>query len=207
MPPGGFFLGPRPWAWIWISWNSLGAWRRGIKPSACPSQAARRYALPRVAANPERRQGSDDHDRLGERRLVGQGDIEPRRHACRRDRFEPPQRAAGQPHAGLPRRQVDDPEIAPEYAAAKPGAERLASRLPWRQSGGRSWPRDWPARSQRRRSASVKMRSRKRSPKRSIACSMRRMSIRSLPRPRIIGHQLRRSRRPSRPSRAPARPS
>src|SRR5438128_2533448 len=30
------------------------------------------------------------------------------------------------------------------------------------------------------------MRSRKRSPKRSITCSMRRMSIRSLPRPRII---------------------
>src|SRR5262249_43730976 len=37
-----------------------------------------------------------------------------------------------------------------------------------------------------RRSTSVKIRSRKRSPKRSITCSMRRMSIRSLPRPRII---------------------
>src|SRR5579872_4392726 len=47
-----------------------------------------------------------------------------------------------------------------------------------------------PRRSQRRRSVSVKMRSRKRSPNRSIALSMRRMSIRSLPTPRITGGGL-----------------
>src|SRR5207248_2315177 len=55
----------------------------------------------------------------------GQRDIEPGRHTFRCDLFEPPQGAAGQPHTGLPRSQIDDPEIAPEHAVAKPGAERL----------------------------------------------------------------------------------
>src|SRR4051812_5830194 len=72
-----------------------------------------------------RRHGGDDHDSLGERRLIGQCDIEPGRHPFRRNLSEPPQGAAGQPHRGLPRSQIDDPEVAPKYAVAKPGAERF----------------------------------------------------------------------------------
>ena len=51
------------------------------------------------------------------------------RHPGGRDLVEAPQRAAGQPHRRPARGQVDDPEIAPEHAAAKPGAERLGARL------------------------------------------------------------------------------
>src|SRR6202035_5828813 len=85
------------------------------------------------------RPGGNDDDGLGERRLVGQGHVEPRRQAFRGDRLQAPQRAAGQPHAGLSRRHVDDPEIAPEDAAAKAGAERLGGRFLGREAPRIAW--------------------------------------------------------------------
>src|SRR4051812_41222859 len=54
--------------------------------------------------------GADNHDGLREGRLVSQAEVETGYHAGRRDRLEPPQRAAGQKQARLSGRQVDDAE-------------------------------------------------------------------------------------------------
>src|SRR5580700_4522750 len=75
------------------------------------------------------RERGDHHDCLGKRRLVGQTHIEPCCHSGWGDRCQAMQGAAGEPHPGLTRRQVDDPEIAPEHALAKAGAQCLRRRL------------------------------------------------------------------------------
>src|SRR5215470_9923236 len=50
-------------------------------------------------------------------------------HAARRNCFKAPQGTAGKAHARLPGRQVNHPEIPPEHALAKTGAERFGGRL------------------------------------------------------------------------------
>src|SRR5690242_19257752 len=90
------------------------------------SQGARRPSLDRRRGW---REGGDDDDGLGERRLVGQADIETHLHAGRGYRLEAGERAAGQPQAGLARGQVDDPEVAPEDAAPETRTERLGGGL------------------------------------------------------------------------------
>ncbi len=50
-------------------------------------------------------------------------------HPRRRDRVQPGERAAGEPHRRLPARQVGDAEIGMEHAHAEPGAERLGAGL------------------------------------------------------------------------------
>ena len=92
---------------------------------------------------------------------------------------------ARQRHRGLAARHVDDPEIAPVDALAESGSERPSRMPPSPRSAWRSFPPLPALPSERRRSVSVKTRSRKRSPKRSSVRSMRRMSIRSVPVPTI----------------------
>ena len=71
----------------------------------------------------------DDHDRLGQRIFVGQGEVDLRRHAGRGDLLQAGQRAAGQRHGRLAAAQVDHAHVAPEHAAAQAGAERLGAGL------------------------------------------------------------------------------
>src|SRR5262245_19071707 len=71
----------------------------------------------------------DDHQGLGDGALIGDGDVDAGLAAGRRDLLQPAQRAAGQPHGGPARRKVNDAHVAPEYAAAEAGAQRLGAGL------------------------------------------------------------------------------
>src|SRR5439155_26394629 len=73
--------------------------------------------------------GGNNDDGLSHGRLVGQRNIELRRHSCRSNLFEPAQSAPGQLHARLSGRQVDYPQIAPKDPEAEAGPERLRARL------------------------------------------------------------------------------
>ena len=108
------------------------------------------------------------------------------RHARRRDGREPLGGAAGQHQGRLARGQVDDAEVAPEHAARRSRCRAPSSRPPWRRSAWRSSRRGWRGGRTCVCSISVKTRSTKRSPKRSSVRSMRRMSMMSLPMPRIM---------------------
>src|SRR5262249_55936989 len=69
----------------------------------------------------------DDDERLGERRLIGQRQVDPHAHAGGRHGFELGERTAGQ-HPGWPAgREGDDAEIAPIDAAAEDPAQRLGA--------------------------------------------------------------------------------
>src|SRR5271165_2040454 len=76
-----------------------------------------------------RRARLDDHERLGERRLVGDREMDEGFRSWREDRLQALGRTAGQPHGRLPRRQVDDPHVAPEDATLEARAERLGAGL------------------------------------------------------------------------------
>src|SRR6516162_3405294 len=73
--------------------------------------------------------GSDDHDCLGDWRLISQRNVEASGHSRRRYLFQPAQRAARQPHRRLSRRQIDHPQVAPEDTATEAGAESLRTGL------------------------------------------------------------------------------
>src|SRR5690606_12260677 len=66
---------------------------------------------------------------LRDRVLVGEAEVDPGAHSGRRQRIEPRPRAAGEDERRTPGGQVDDPEVAPEHAAAEPCPERLGARL------------------------------------------------------------------------------
>src|ERR1051325_2589666 len=71
----------------------------------------------------------DDHDRLGERVFVGQGEVDLRGHACGRDLLDAGERAAGARDRGLVAAHVDHAHVAPDHAAAQARAERLGAGL------------------------------------------------------------------------------
>src|SRR6266700_199319 len=123
-PPAAFFLEIALLVFM-IGWAAIEAPDQAER--GWPSQAA----WCEISLGQRRccRQGGDDDDRLGERRLVGEGDIEARQHPGRGDRLKAAQGAAGQPHPRLSRGLVDDAEVAPENPAAKAGAERLGGGL------------------------------------------------------------------------------
>src|SRR5215831_223125 len=79
---------------------------------------------------------ADDHYGLCERRFVRQCDIKLGRHAYGRDFFQSPQGAACQVHARAARSQIHDPEVSPEDAVAKPGAEGFRTSLLRREAPG-----------------------------------------------------------------------
>src|SRR5258708_2079587 len=70
-------------------------------------------------------QRADDDEGLGERRLVGDRQVDARDHPGRRQRAQTGKRPSGQHHARPPGGQIDDTEIAPEHAVAKSRAKRL----------------------------------------------------------------------------------
>src|SRR5258708_8382229 len=70
-------------------------------------------------------QRADDDEGLGERRLVGDRQVDAGDHPGRRHGAQTSESPAGQHHAGPPGGKIDDAEIAPEHAGAKPGAKRL----------------------------------------------------------------------------------
>ena len=113
--------------------------------------------------------------------------------AGRRDRLQPLERSAGQLHGGPPARKIDDAHIAPENAAPQAGAERFGAGFLGGETAWRRFRRVFARRSALARSVAVKMRSRKRSPWRSITSSMRRTSTISEPSPMIMPHPLVRS--------------
>src|SRR5689334_19906182 len=126
MPPEAFFLETD----FEVEFDFMFAWQdcaaRQTHAARAPSSAEREYrSLGRDRGRHDGRKGGNDDNRLSERRLIGQGHVEPRRHSGRGNRLEAFQRTAGKPQARLPRGQIDDPEIAPEDAAAKPGAKRF----------------------------------------------------------------------------------
>src|SRR5260221_6025563 len=97
-------------------------WRRLSEAAAGKSSTA-------IAALGSAGHGGDDDERLGERRLVGERQVDPRAHAARRDGLELGKRAA-RPDQGRPARGPnDDAAVAPIDAAAKAGAERLRASL------------------------------------------------------------------------------
>src|SRR5262245_65611328 len=87
-----------------IGWGRSEPWRHpDIRPQrreGCARDASRR------SGGPQWNRGDDD-ERLRKRPLVGDGYIDPRLAACRRDRLEPLERAAGELHRRTPRGQVD----------------------------------------------------------------------------------------------------
>ena len=124
--------------------------------------------------------------RLRGRALVGERDVDARLAArgviaCSRASAPPVSFMVGRP-----RRQIDHAHVAPEHAGAQAGAERLGAGLLGGETLGIGLDRvargapPWRAR------PAVKMRSRKRSPWRSITFSMRRTSTMSEPRPMIM---------------------
>src|SRR4029077_14687317 len=74
-----------------------------------------------------KRDGRDHHHGLRHGPLVGDGYIDARLEARRRDGIEARERPAGECHSGPARRQIDNPHIAPKYARAQTGAERLGA--------------------------------------------------------------------------------
>src|SRR5262249_47942936 len=79
--------------------------------------------------NSQARMSTDDYDRLGNRRLVCERDIEPSRHPRWGDLRKAPQGAPGQLHAGLSGGEVDNSQITPEHTVSEPRAERFCARL------------------------------------------------------------------------------
>src|SRR5271166_224203 len=71
----------------------------------------------------------DDHERLGEGLLVGEGQVNERLGSRRQDRSQPLGGAAGQAHGRLPGREIDHPHVAPEHPPPQAGAERLGAGL------------------------------------------------------------------------------
>src|SRR4051794_25893222 len=95
-----------------ILFSAASCWRDGGEPGAPYSGLAaglqftgRCSALRgrRIAGGP----GGDDDDRLGEREVVGQREVDARLEARGRDAFELLGRAARQHYGGPPRAQVD----------------------------------------------------------------------------------------------------
>src|ERR1700730_14431369 len=80
--------------------------------------------------------GRDDHDRLGNRRLIRQRDIEARHHPSRRDLPETAKRTTGQPQGWLSRRPVDHTQVTPEHALSKARAECLRAGFLGRDAAG-----------------------------------------------------------------------
>src|ERR1700732_3304937 len=139
-PPEAFFLATTFEPGLDFMTNWVGA--KGARSSqATPAKSRAGARLISRLRDRGWRNGGDDHHRLGERRLVGQRDIEPRGHALGGQRLQTAQGATGQPHARLARGQVDDAETAPEHAAAKPGAERLGGGLLGGKAPGVARPR------------------------------------------------------------------
>src|SRR5471032_2092666 len=75
------------------------------------------------------RHGRNDHESLRQGELVGERQVDLRRHSDRGDLFQPRQGAAGQRDRRLAAPEVDHAHVAPEDAAAKAGAERLRAGL------------------------------------------------------------------------------
>src|SRR5688572_22847314 len=59
--------------------------------------------------------------------LVGDGEVDLRRHAGRGDLGEPPGGAAGQLHGRLAGGEIDHAHVPPEHTGAKAGAQRLGA--------------------------------------------------------------------------------
>jgi hypothetical protein len=76
------------------------------------------------------------HEGLGERRLVGDRQVDERLAALRCERRQPRRRAAGEAHRRLARGEVDHAHVAPEHAAAQAGAQRLGAGLLGREALG-----------------------------------------------------------------------
>src|SRR5882672_7605504 len=101
-----------------VKWSGVRA------PGAIAAAASRR---PVWSSSAVVRHGGDDDDCLRLGVVVGQAEIDLRAHAGRGDRRQPLRGIAGQYQGRLARRQVDHPEVAPEHAGAKAGAERLGA--------------------------------------------------------------------------------
>src|SRR5208282_2830437 len=71
----------------------------------------------------------DDHERLGEARLVGEGQVDGRLGSRRQDRSQSLCGAAGQAHGRLAGRKIDHPHVAPEHPAPEPGPQGLGAGL------------------------------------------------------------------------------
>src|SRR5271166_312401 len=88
-----------------------------------------------------RRAGLDDDEGLGERRLVGDGQVNDGLGPGRQDRPEASRRAAAQAHRRLAGGEIDHAHVAPIDAAPEAGAERLGAGLLGRKPlgvGGRA---------------------------------------------------------------------
>src|SRR5262249_23030490 len=63
------------------------------------------------------------------RTFIGDGHIDARLAACRRDGAQSRERPAGELHGRPSRRQIDHAHVAPKHARAQPGAESLGAGL------------------------------------------------------------------------------
>src|ERR1700675_1267537 len=97
------------------------------------TRASSDRSLIRAVAS-RRRPRLDHHERLRQRGLVGDRQMNHRMRSLRRDRREPRRGAPGQLHRRLAGGKVDDAHVAPEDAVAHPRAERLGAGLLGRKS-------------------------------------------------------------------------
>src|SRR5208282_2798990 len=124
-----------------LPWNAMGLTPdRGehdefvIRHRARKARSARRPQC--VASRAGKRDRRDDHDGLGDRPVVGDGEVDTHLAARRRDGLEPPFGAARERERGPPRRQVDHANIAPPHPGAEPGAQRLGAGFLGREAFG-----------------------------------------------------------------------
>src|SRR5208282_1129009 len=89
-----------------------------------------------VASQTDKGYRRDDHEGLGDRPVVGHGEVDTRLAARRRDSLEATSGAAREIDSRPPRRQVDDADIAPPHAGAQARAERLGAGFLGREALG-----------------------------------------------------------------------